>query len=41
MMKRTVRLALVLTHAFCGAAALCVVEGAGRPVPREALKARR
>ena len=40
MMKRTVRLALVLTHAVCGAAALCVAEGANRPVPRGALKAR-
>ena len=41
MMKRTVKLALVLAHAVCGAAALCVVEGANRPIPRGALKARR
>ena len=40
MMKRTVKLALVLAHAVCGAAALCVAEGANRPVPRGALKAR-
>ena len=41
MMKRTVKLALVLAHTFCGAAALCVAEGANRPVPRGALKERR
>ena len=40
MMKRTVRLALAFAHAFCGAAVLCVAEGASRPVPREALRAR-
>jgi len=41
MMKRTVRLALAFAHAFCGMAVLCVAEGANRPVPRGALKARR